>query len=110
MPGMEMLIPPWASITGSRWLGPPCLRMQLAHSTRAPPASPFDSVAPVLEVEPVAVRGRGVVTVTVLAAELDVVEVVVLSMAWRRAARLLAAQSVVSSRRKLGKRPAPKSK
>ena len=75
VPGMEMLIPPWASMVGSGWLGSPWLRMQLAHWTSEPPALPFD--AALLEVEVVAVREREVVAVPVLAT-LDVVEMVVL--------------------------------
>src|SRR5579863_9893224 len=52
--------------------------MQLAHSTSDPPALPFDSVAPLLEVDVVAVREREVVAVPGCAALDVIVEVVVL--------------------------------
>jgi hypothetical protein len=51
--------------------------MHVAHSTSDSPALPFNSVAPLLEVDVVAVRDREVVAVAVLAG-LDVVEVVAL--------------------------------
>src|SRR5579872_473014 len=47
--GTMMLIPPWESITGSVWLGSPCLRMQAAHwSTRAVALPPVGDVVEVL--------------------------------------------------------------
>ena len=76
IPGMETLIPPWASIVGSGWPGSPWLRMQTAHCTSKPLALPFGGVAP-LDVDVVALRERELVAVAVLAG-LGVVELVVL--------------------------------